>query len=242
MSNEQPRYEEYYRTLPGGRTFVIERGREHRGTGHTFVFLHGAGGASSERMTPVCADLAAAGHHAVAFDAFGHGRSDGHLKTQSLLSRTRQAVDVLGLLGDVPVTLVGFSMGAQVACGLLHQSPVPVAAVALCAPAAYADDAMTLSFGDGFTQRIRQDRSWASSSAFTWLKDFTGPALLCLAGQDTVIPAGVITRYREALFCRDRGLFLTFPTAAHQLGSLVSTDVEARGRLVSALLSLHDEL
>ena len=109
-----------------------DRTDERRGT---IVLLHGLGehaGYWRETAPP----LITAGYRVIALDLAGHGRSD---KPNRAYSMQWQAELVIALCAQLkvaePFTLVGHSMGGQVALRLALMSPEKVKSLALIAPA-----------------------------------------------------------------------------------------------------------
>ncbi|MEU0809130.1 alpha/beta hydrolase [Streptomyces sp. NPDC005970] len=212
-------------------------------TGRTrVVIMHGAGVGSKERSIPLARDFAAAGHPSLAFDFSGHGDSSGRPAELSLERRFRQALDVIEAFapdGD-PLTLVGFSMSGQTVADLAAHLGGRVAAICLCAPAAYAPEAWPLPFGDGFTELIRRPESWRPSTVFDVLGAFTGRAVLVVPERDDIIPAEVTAGIEQALRTKSRFAKLVLDGADHQLGRWLSAHPEHRARLVDLCTRPHD--
>ncbi|GAA2104517.1 hypothetical protein GCM10009759_40760 [Kitasatospora saccharophila] len=208
----------------------------------TALLMHGAGSGDRHRCLPLARELAAAGCRAVVFDFAGHGASSGALGELSLARRARQARAVLDRCAPTgPLLLVGFSMSGQTVADLLRMPELAVRteSVALCAPAAYAREVSELPFAkQEFTNRLRQEGSWRSSTAFETLAAFGGRAVLVLPAADGVIPAGVTEALDAALRTRPAAAYarLTLPGADHLLGRWLGEHPEECERVAAALL------
>ncbi|WP_377273694.1 alpha/beta hydrolase [Peterkaempfera sp. SMS 1(5)a] len=202
------------------------------------VIMHGAGSGSKTRTLPLAETFAAAGHRAIAFDFSGHGASTGMLSELSLRRRFEQARSVIDHhTGDAPLILVGFSMSGQTVADLTDHYRDRVGTICLCAPAAYAPDAWDVRFGDGFTDLIRQPRSWTASRTFATFRAFAGRAVLALPEHDAVIPPGVTLRIEAALRTQARFQKFVFTEADHRLGLWLAEHPEDRRRLVDLCTS-----
>ncbi|MDX2813862.1 alpha/beta fold hydrolase [Streptomyces sp. NPDC006207] len=205
----------------------------------TAVVLHGAGTSDRQRLTGLLGDVAARGHHALAFDFSGHGDSTGLLADSSLRRRFLQARAVID--GHVParhrLAVIGFSMSGQTVADLARHYGARVASVGLCAPAVYAADAWTVPFGAGFTEIIRSPESWRNSPALDVFRSLSCRAVLATPAADTVIPPAVTEAVATALGgSRARFTRLTYPDAEHRLALWFTGNPEPRGRFVDAVL------
>ncbi|MGW3835162.1 alpha/beta hydrolase [Streptomyces microflavus] len=224
--------------VQGDETIECISREPRRLTGRTAVLLHGAGTASTERLLPLVADLAAAGARTVALDFAGHGRSSGQLDRQSLEKRHAQAAELIhGFVDpDDELVLVGFSMSGQTVADLLGDLAERVTHLCLCAPAAYAADAWRVPFGEGFTEIIRQPGSWRESEAFGEYATFRGRAVLMVPGHDAVIPEGVTAGLRDALRTGADLTEIVLHGASHQIG-LALAQCDATRRMLATLLA-----
>ncbi|BAJ30581.1 MULTISPECIES: alpha/beta fold hydrolase [Kitasatospora] len=209
----------------------------------TALLMHGAGGGDRQRCLPLGRELAAAGCRAVVFDFAGHGASTGTLGALSLGRRARQARAVLDRHApDGPLLLVGFSMSGQTVADLLRvpELAARTTAIALAAPAAYARETHELPFSDPeFTNTLRRQGSWRSSTAFAALAAFPGRALLVLPETDEVIPAEVTDALDAALRTGAARPYdrITLPGADHLLGRWLGARPEECARVAAALLA-----
>lgn len=81
-------------------------------------------------------------------------------------------------------------MGGYTALKLLQTHNIKN--LVLLAPAVYSQDAFSVQFDQGFTDIIRQFKSWEKSDIFSSLQQFTGNLLVIIGTQDEVIPMDVI--------------------------------------------------
>ncbi|CAL9314427.1 alpha/beta hydrolase [Streptomyces sp. SudanB182_2057] len=211
----------------------------------TALLLHGAGNGSKERSLPFLDDFAGHGCRALAFDFSGHGESTGELAELSLRRRYEQAVSVLDAHApaDDPLIIVGFSMSGQTVADLMRHYGRRVAAVGLCAPAVYGQDAWDVPFGNGdsrFSELIRTPDSWRGSPALEVFRAYAGRAVLAVPGHDTIIPAAVTEAVQEALSERARFSRFDLPDAEHMLGLWFRDHAEDRREFVTRLLAGPD--
>ncbi|HET6855758.1 MAG TPA: alpha/beta fold hydrolase [Streptomyces sp.] len=204
------------------------------------VIMHGAGAGDKERNLPLAEDFAAHGHPAVALDFSGHGASTGELRDLSLRRRRDQAAAVIEEVfhPERPLVLVGFSMSGQTVSDLVDAYGRRVAAVVLCAPGVYGEDAWDVPFGAGFTELIRRPESWRDSRALDTYARFDGRALLVVPEHDAVIPDGVTDLLRAALATRADFCALRLAGAGHQLGAWLAEQPQARRDVVGTLLRM----
>jgi uncharacterized protein len=161
------------------------------------ILLHGAGLGLRERYRRLRLDLAEDSINSMAFDFTGFGETGGDIRTSSLRSRTEQACAVINSVAkDLPLCLLGASMGAYTAVKLLQFYPVEC--LILFVPAMYHVDAYAVPFTSAFTEIIRKSKSWAGSDAWEILNGYKGRLLIINAGKDDIIPRDVIERIYEA--------------------------------------------
>ncbi|MCL3993743.1 alpha/beta hydrolase [Streptomyces lavenduligriseus] len=208
----------------------------------TALLLHGAGNGSKERSLPFLADFAGQGCRALALDFSGHGESTGELAELSLRRRYEQAVSVLDAHAPAndPLILVGFSMSGQTVADLMRHYGRRVAAVGLCAPAVYGQEAWDVPFGNGdsrFSELIRRPDSWRDSPALEVFRSYAGRAVLAVPGHDTIIPAAVTEAIQEALSERSRFSRFDLPDAEHILGLWFRDHDGDRREFVTRLLA-----
>jgi pimeloyl-ACP methyl ester carboxylesterase len=152
-----------------------------------FVFLHGAGLSTKEKIFNIAKPIIKNGIDVLAFDFSGHGESTGKLKKSSLFKRVNEAKEIINQFASKkPLTLCGASMGGFVAIKMLEFCEIDKL-ILLC-PALYDTKAYHVPFDDGFTEIIRVPTSWRNSDALTILEKFTGKLLIIIGEKDEVIP------------------------------------------------------
>lgn len=161
------------------------------------LFLHGAGQSTREFFNPIRENLFLNHLPSVAFDFIGHGETGGNLVESSLKERSEQASAVIETLGLAsPLSIVAASMSGYTAIKLLEK--YEIAKLALIVPAVYHADAYAVAFNRGFSEIIRQPRSWLHTDAWGILKQFKGDLLIIKAEKDAVIPEEVLTKIYES--------------------------------------------
>lgn len=107
------------------------------GSGPALVFLHGAGGATTE--DPFLNELAKT-HHVYAPLIPGYGDSEECPEIRDMLDFTLHTWDVVEALGLKDPVLVGHSMGGMIAAEMAAIAPNDVTRLALICPAGLWDD------------------------------------------------------------------------------------------------------
>ncbi|WP_410092464.1 alpha/beta fold hydrolase [Streptomyces sp. uw30] len=208
----------------------------------TVVLLHGAGNGSKERLLPMLAEFVSRGCHGLAFDFSGHGESSGELRELSLRRRFEQAVAVIDarVAADGPLILVAFSMSGQTVTDLVAHYGERVAAVGLCAPAVYAEEAWDVPFGEGdgrFSEIIRRPGGWRAAPALEVLRAYAGRAVLAVPETDAIIPPEVTETVQDALAAHAQFTRFDVPGAEHMLGLWFEGHAEDRRDFVTAVLA-----
>jgi pimeloyl-ACP methyl ester carboxylesterase len=178
------------------------------------LILHGAGNSSRGDFRLFRQQLLNHEISSAAFDFVGHGNTGGELKSSSLISRTRQACSVVDSLNlQQPFSVIGASMGADIAVKLLEQYQIKN--LILIVPAMYDSKAYQVAFNKGFTEIIRRPQSWDHSDAWQILSEYKGRLFIIAAENDVVIPLGIVNRiYDSAVKAEKRTLFVA-PEASH---------------------------
>ncbi|MGW4848100.1 alpha/beta hydrolase [Nocardia brasiliensis] len=201
------------------------------------AILHGGGASTSlRRYDELATETAAAGANVVAFDFSGHGQSTGTLAELSLSRRRTQAIGVISALCDQtkPIVLVGFSMSGQTVCDVISAQTVTVRSTFLGCAAAYRPDVSTLPFGNPeFTEMIREEGTWARSTAFQTLADFPGHVTFLIPDADEVVPCGVTQAYLDS--CSKPPQVIRLEHAPHQIVGWLHDQPETRHRIVAAM-------
>lgn len=200
------------------------------------VILHGAGKADRKRYYNLADMLLQKGVGVVVFDFSGHGDSTGLLIDQSLEQRRIQAQTVIDtfLPERSAFYLIGFSMSGQTACDLLPLYPNRVEAILLGCPGIYGESTRHMPFGRGeFTDTIRQEGSWDTSTAPAELRDFKGRTIIAIGGSDEVIPTGVIELLKSSA---KHGVYREYPGVTHQLATWLSEHEDEQSSLLDILI------
>jgi uncharacterized protein len=156
-----------------------------------FVFIHGAGKGTKERLFSFHQELVGQGHTLLAFDQSGAGKDLENMRDSSLAKRVMEARTAIDQFADTEnLTVCGSSMGGYVALKMLEYFPVKN--LILFCPALYDTAAFNVPFTEQFSEIIRQPESWKNTDAMSGLGSFTGQLLVLMGEQDEVIPPGVI--------------------------------------------------
>lgn len=156
-----------------------------------FVFLHGGGAGTKERVQHIAEPVLQSGRNILTFDFSGHGESTGDLKKSSLEKRVYEASSVIDQYASrEPLIICGASMGGYIAIKLLDLHKVDT--LILFCPAVYNKEAYSVRFDSGFTDIIRRPNSWTDTDIIPTLNAFTGRLLIIIGEADEVIPSGVI--------------------------------------------------
>lgn len=208
----------------------------------TAVLLHGAGIGNKERLLPLLAEFVSRGCRGLALDFSGHGESSGELRELSLRRRFEQAVSVIDACVPAggPLVLVGFSMSGQTVTDLVAHYGERVAAIGLCAPAVYAEEAWDVPFGEGngrFSEIIRRPDGWCGAPALDVLRAYEGRAVLAVPGTDAIIPPEVTEAVQDALAAHANFTRFEVPGSEHMLGLWFQEHAEDRREFVTAVLA-----
>lgn len=157
----------------------------------TVLFLHGAGGATKERIHYIAEYLLQSNIASFTFDFSGHGESTGTLEGNTLQQRILEAGAATQFMAS-QFSLVGSSMGGHIALSILPH--YDISSLLLFAPGIYGDAASDVPFGPEFSAVIRQSDSWIDSSTFQNLAWFVGKILVVIGENDEVIPKHLITK------------------------------------------------
>lgn len=157
-----------------------------------FLLFHGNAGSATDREP-----LADALHFAIPSDVFvleypGYGSRGGKPGQENFLKAGEAALAQLRGEGDLPVVLVGESIGSGVAAGIAHRHPDEVAGLILLTPFNNLADVATHHYPVFPVRLILLDRFPSDE----WLRDYHGPVAVVLAGRDEIIP----TRFGRELY------------------------------------------
>lgn len=164
----------------------------------TVISLHG-GGPSNRNTTRYLSEVFLKNDRSVVrFDFSGQGESSGLLSRSSLKKRHAETLGVIEHFGmGKNLTVVGTSMGGYIAASVVGTAKVEN--LILFCPAAYTTKAWDVEFGNGFTEIIREERSYLNTDAAELLEGFTGNALLFIGRKDEIIPNEVVDAYERSL-------------------------------------------
>lgn len=206
----------------------------------TVAIFHGAGKSNSERFMRIGETFLAQGISVLALDFIGHGRTGGDMSEGSLALRTQHALTAIEywLDEEVPLILVGSSMGAHTALRVSKQLSKRVRSLCLLQPAVYAKDAESVSFTEEFTAILRRPNSWKSSHALEDARAFDGHVYVGIGSEDKVIPWGVIEALTDN-FRQNTSAFRldVLHGAAHTLPEWIPTRPFYATQLIDFLLS-----
>lgn len=199
------------------------------------VILHGAGTSNREKYYPLAHELLVQGIGVVVFDFSGHGESSGHLSELSLRRRELQASGIIeAIVPKGQLYLLGFSMGAQTACGLLPVYGKRTKALLLGCPAMYTEKAVNIPFGKKkFTELIREQQSWENSSSPNKISGYTRRVVLAIGSEDEVIPKGVVNLLRRS---SKHVTYIEYPGVGHQLAYWLQDNPEEQHKLIKNLI------
>ena len=173
----------------GGLGYSLWLPRDGKGVGGGVVILHGAG-SCKESHHDFARVVLAAGLAAIAFDARGHGSSDGPMDGRVLEDVAAMAVLLRSRIGDpeAPIALRGSSMGGYLA---ILAAPLAGArsVVAICPPSA-AGLRRGLAMGTlGFDADVPAlDVFFAAHELETGVQSLEAPLLLLHAEGDEQVP------------------------------------------------------
>ena len=187
-------------TLATGRPFrvCVDEGRVSGwawGSGPVIALVHGWGGRGGRLAAPFVEPLVASGFSVVAFDAPGHGASDGRLSSMPQFARALGAVaaEVGSLYGIVAHSMGGSSSTLAMAGGVRVERAVFIAPAA--DPARFAQDfAKLLAVGpvalEGMRRRseARLRFSWSDLYVPRLAARLTAPLLVFHDRDDATVP------------------------------------------------------
>lgn len=208
----------------------------------SMLFLHGAGMSSKKNWQDVAASVSELGFRSITFSFPGHGNSSGELIGTSLEERravSQSITDYFELSSSDGV--VGVSMGAHSAVGLIDNNPHQFDRVALLVPAAYSKAAETIPFGPDFSAELRREGSYEESENWRILRGYMGKVAVVASGSDDVIPPRVIELYRESASAQADLTFVEVANSPHQMSSWISKSPERSEAVARALANWQFE-
>lgn len=186
-----------------------------------FVFLHGAGTGTKERVQSIATPVVDSDLNILALDFSGHGESTGELKKSSLEKRVNEATTVINqfCIKANPLIICGSSMGGYVAIKLLEIYRVDT--LILFCPALYTQEAYSVQFDEGFTEMIRVPESWKKTDVLHLLQKFSGNLLVVIGENDEVIPPQVIEFIMENTPNVKRKELYVIPGCPHSINTWI---------------------
>jgi uncharacterized protein len=174
----------------------------------SLLCMHGAGTSSKHLLEPLRIGLFTHQLHSAAFDFIGHGDTGGVLAFSSLHERLNQACDVIeALCSPQPLSIIASSMSGYTAIKLTEKYMIQN--LILFVPAVYHVDAFSIPFNQGFSDIIRQPKSWLHTDAWDILQKFEGNLLIVYAENDAVIPVEIVEKlYESAANAKTRKMHL----------------------------------
>lgn len=181
-----------------------------------FVFFHGGGNSSKDRVFTFSNALIENNFSIMAIDFSGHGESTGLLTESNLDKRVNQARVAVEKYCDLSnLTICGASMGGYIALKMLELFVVKN--LVLFCPAIYSKTALNVQFNQGFTEIIRQPDSWKDSDILDFLEKFSGNLLIVIGEDDEVIPEGVIELLDKHSLNTNKKEIIKIPNCSHQI-------------------------
>ena len=166
----------------GRGTYRLEADKPAAGERSRLVIVHGNAGSAIDRL-----DYADELKKIAPWDVYileypGYGPRPGKPTQKSLFAAADEAIGLLK--GNGPIYLMGESLGTGVACYLAGSHPKSVRGVLLIAPYNNLTDVACYQLPILPVRWFLLDRYPSE----TYLKSYSGPVAVILAGQDTVIP------------------------------------------------------
>jgi len=187
------------------------------------LVLHGAGQSSRERQRPLRQALADMGCASAALDFSGHGASTSH-RPGSLEKRLEQAQALLDQATTGPRTVVGVSMGGEIALRLACRPDNRITHVVTMVGAIYDAAAFTLPFGPAFTAALRRHESWRDAQILRLLATYTGMLTLVRAGEDAVVPTEIAELVRDQARVARQCRIVDLPGVDHRISERCAND------------------
>lgn len=200
------------------------------------LFLHGAGESTKHRLLPLARELGKLGYRGVVFSFPGHGESSGTLLGSTLNERLEVAKEISKQFGTFPADMVvAVSMGGHTAMSMLEIFGDRIERLALLAPAAYSREAEEVPFGPGFTEVIRQPKSYTSSKVWDILPSYKGQLVTFEAELDAVIPTDIFDLIHANATNASQKEHVVIPGVDHRLTNWVAEDSARLEAMAKAL-------
>jgi pimeloyl-ACP methyl ester carboxylesterase len=197
------------------------------------LFLHGAGHSTRRRQWPVREALALRGHASAAIDFSGHGDSSAR-EPNSLakrLAEAQAALDHFCADDGQPRTVVGVSMGGEIAMRLACRGANRIGHVLTIVGAIYDKAAFTLPFGPDFSAALRRPDSWRDAETLALIKTYRGRITLVRAVEDKVIPKEIAELVKEHAQAAQDCRIIDLPGVDHRVSERSAQDEALRDLL-----------
>ncbi|WP_238540987.1 alpha/beta fold hydrolase [Herbaspirillum sp. YR522] len=187
------------------------------------LVLHGAGQSSRERQRPLRNRLLELGCASAALDFSGHGLSTAH-RAGSLAKRLEQAQALLDHATVGPRTVVGVSMGGEIALRLACRPQNRITHVVTLVGAIYDAAAFALPFGPAFSAALRRHQSWRDAAVLPLLATYTGRLTLVRGEHDAIIPSEIVELVRDHARASRHCRIVDLPGVDHRISERCATD------------------
>lgn len=194
------------------------------------IVLHGAGQSDRQRQWPLRESLAARDMSSIACDFSGHGQSSAHTPN-SLEKRLAEAQALLDHTSGGPRTVIGVSMGGEIALRLACRAQNQIEHVVTLVGAIYDGAAFSLPFGPAFSAALRRPESWRDAEVLTQIANYTGHLTLVRAMQDSIIPPQAAELVRAHAVRSRSCRIIDLPGVDHRLSERCAQDETLRERL-----------
>ena len=208
--------------------------RNYRSSGKNRVlFIHGAGQASSERMSYLAEGLRLSGIDSFMFDHSGHGQSSGNLSNSSLAKRLSEASYFVNKFS--PEYIICSSMGGHTALQLSRQYQFKK--IVFFAPGLFRDDCDFVEFGPLWSKKIREVDSFLKSNLPKEANLGVVDMMHIQGSEDATIPNGVLKTYEDLSKFAKSAIFLKLIGAPHNLHDWLKTRAWQRQFVIDTISS-----
>lgn len=205
------------------------------------LLLHGGGTGNRECQRCLRKALLQHGLGSAAFDFSGHGESSANTPG-SLEKRLLQAIAVMQHVDQRRQlhTVVGTSMGGEIAIRLASAHPDRIQHLVLIVGAIYASDAFSLPFGSDFSTAIRRPESWRTAATLGLMKRYRGALTLIRALEDSVIPFEIADLLAQAATHATSVHVIDLPGVDHRVSERIASDEVLRRQIAHAIMMRDD--
>lgn len=198
------------------------------------IILHGGGPSNKEQTEYLIPVLQKNNLYSVRFDFSGQGESSGNLSCSSLYKRQKESLGVIKeFIGNNRLTIIGTSMAGHISCSLVVNANVEN--LVLFCPAIYTKKAWFSNFGNGFTDIIRENKSYLDNNISQLLKKFDGKIMLILAENDQIIPNEVVDIYLHEMKNKPGSKVYVIKGCPHPIHKWIIQNEQEREKLISEI-------